>query len=79
MLVNNQWVTEGIIEEILKIHGHKRKWKHNDWKSMVNSKSSSKREVYNNKNLPQERRKSQKQPNLTPKGTRKRRTNKTQT
>ena len=46
---------------------------------MVNSKSSSKREVYNNKNLPQERRKSQKQPNLTPKGTRKRRTNKTQT
>ena len=42
------------------------------------SKSSSKREVYSNTILPQETRKiSNKQPNLTPKATRKRRTNKT--
>ena len=42
------------------------------------SKSSSKREVYNNTNLPQETRKiSNKQPNLKPKGTRKRIKNKT--
>ena len=44
------------------------------------SKSSSKREDYSNKILPQETRKiSKKQSNLTPKGTRERRTNKTQT
>ena len=43
------------------------------------SKSSSKREVYSNTILPQETRKtSNKQSNLTPKGTRERRTNKTQ-
>ena len=41
-------------------------------------KSSSKREVYSNTILPQETRKiSNKQSNLTPKGTRERRTNKT--
>ena len=43
------------------------------------SKNSSKREVYNNTILPQEIRKiSNKQSNLTPKVTRERRTNKTQ-
>ena len=43
------------------------------------SKSSSKREVYSNTILPKEIRKiSNKQSNLTPKGTRERRTNKTQ-
>ena len=43
------------------------------------SKSNSKRKVYNNTILPQETRKkiSSKQPNLTPKTTRERRTNKT--
>ena len=40
------------------------------------SKSSSKREVYSNRSLPQETRKNLKQSNLTPKGTRERRTNK---
>ena len=46
---------------------------------MGHSKSSSKREVYSDTVLPQETRKiSNKQPNLTPTGTRKRRTNKTQ-
>ena len=43
------------------------------------SKSSSKREIQSNTSLPQETRKiSNKQSNLTPKGTRERRTNKTQ-
>ena len=46
---------------------------------MGHSKSSSKREIYSNTSLPKETRKiSNKQYNLTPKGTRKRRTNKTQ-
>ena len=57
------------------------KWqgKHDDRKPMGCSKSSSKREVYSNIILPQETRKiSNKQFNLTPKGTRERRTNKTQ-
>ena len=41
-------------------------------KSVGYSKSSSKKEVYSNTSLPQETRKiSNKQPNLTPKGTRK--------
>ena len=57
------------------------KWerKLNDQKPMGCSKSSPKREVYSNTILPQETRNiSNKQPNLTPKGTRERRTNKTQ-
>ena len=48
-------------------------------KPMGYSKSSSKREVQSYTSLPQETRKiSNKQSNLTPKGTRERRTNKTQ-
>lgn len=48
-------------------------------KSMDISKGSSKREVYSNSGLPQEIRKtSNKQSNLTPKGTRKTRPNKMQ-
>ena len=48
------------------------KWKHNDPKPMGCSKSNSKRDVYSDTILPQETRKkiSNKQPNLTPKGTR---------
>ena len=43
------------------------------------SKTSSKRKLYSNTILPQETRKiSNKQPNLTPKGIRERRTNKTE-
>ena len=30
MLLNNQWITEEIKEEIKKIPGDKWKWKHND-------------------------------------------------
>ena len=50
-----------------------------DPKPMGSSKSSAKREVYSYTSLPKETRKiSNKQSNLTPKGTRERRTNKTQ-
>ena len=57
---------------------NKWKWKNNDPKPMGCSKSSSKREVYSNTILPQETRKiSNKQPNLTPKAIRERRTNET--
>ena len=57
------------------------KWqqKHDDPKPMGHRKSSSKREVYSNRILPQEIRKtSSKQPNLTTKATRERRPSKTQ-
>ena len=61
-----------------KIPEDKLKRKHNAPKSIGHSKSSSKKEVYSDTNLPQETRKlSNKQPNLIPKGTRKR-TKKTQ-
>ena len=61
-----------------KIPRDKWKQKHSEQKPMGHSKSSSKRQVYNNTILPQETIKiSSKQPNLTPKATRERRTNKT--
>ena len=54
-------------------------WTHDNPKPMGRRKSSSKREVYSNTSLPKETRKiSSKQSNLTPKETRERRTNKTQ-
>ena len=62
-----------------KIPRNKWKQKPKDPKPMRHSKSSSKKEVYNNTILPQETRKiTNKQPKLTPKATRERRTNKTQ-
>ena len=61
-----------------KIPGEKWQQKHDNSKPMRHSKSSSKWEVYSNTILPQETRKiSNKNPNLTPKVTRERRTNKT--
>ena len=78
MLLNNQQIT-GKIKEEIKEYLETNENKNNNLESMGCSKSSSKREVYSNTNLPQETRKiSNKQPNITPKGTRKRRTNKTQ-
>ena len=54
-----------------KILGDKWKWKHNNPKFMAYSKSSSKREIYSDKRLPQKTRKiSNKQPNITSKGAR---------
>ena len=77
-LQNNQEITEEIKEEIRKYLETKRKWKHDDPKPTGCSKSSSKREVYSNTILPYGTRKiSNKQSNLTPKGTRER-TNKNQ-
>ena len=73
MLLNNQWITK----EIKKNPRDKWKQKHYDPESTVLSKSIFKREVYSNTSLPQETRKiSTKQPNFTPKGTRKRTTTK---
>ena len=62
-----------------KIPRDKWQWKHDNPKPMGCSKSSSEREVYSYTSLPKETRNiSNKQYNLTPKGTRERRTNKTQ-
>ena len=63
-----------------KIPRDKWKQKQDDPKPMRHGKSSSKREVYSEKSLPQETRKvsNKKKPKLTPKATRERRTNKTQ-
>ena len=59
-----------------KIYGSKWRWKHVGLKLLWCSKSGSKREVCSNTGLPQEARKiSNKQPNLTYKGARKRITN----
>ena len=75
-LLNNQEITEEIKEEI---RNSKNKWKKKTPKPMGYSKSSSKREVYSNTTLPQETRNiSNKQPNLTPKAIRERRTKKPQ-
>ena len=72
----NDWVNQRGNQKILR---RKSQWKHTDPKLMGCNKNSSKMEVYSNKILPQETRKiSNKQPNLTSKATRERRTNKTQ-
>ena len=77
MLLKNQWIAEEIRGN-KKIPSDKWQWRHNNPKPMGYSKSSSKMEVYSNTILPQEIIKiSSKQPNLTPKATRERRTNKT--
>ena len=76
MLLNNQWITEGIKED-KKVPRGKWRWKQNNPKPMGCSKSSSKREVYSNTILPQETRNiSNKQPNFTPRAIRERRTKK---
>ena len=75
MLVNNQQITEEIKEEI-KNTQRQMKHQHNDPKHLGHSKSSSNREVYTNKIIPQETIKiTNKQPNLITKETRERRTN----
>ena len=57
MLLNIQWVTEEIKEEIKKIPGDKWKWKHNDPTSNGCSKNSSERAVYGDGSLTQKTRK----------------------
>ena len=79
MLLNDHWLTEEIKENFLKIPGDIEKLKHNYPNFMGYCKSSSKRNIYSNTILPLEIRKiSNKQSKLTPKGTRQRRTNITQ-
>ena len=76
LLKKKKWVIKEIKEEIkkhLEMNDNE-----NDLKSMGHSKCSSKREVYRNASLPQETRKISKQSNLTTKGARKRRINKSQ-
>ena len=78
MLLNNQQITEEIKEEMKKYLQTNDNEYMRIQKPMGQSKSSSKRDVYSNKILPQETRKiSNKQPNITPKASRERRTNKT--
>ena len=78
MILKNQWVTEAIK---LKISRDKRKWKHNDPKSMGSNfskrelKRSSKREVYSNRSLYQGTKVSNKPPSLHPKKLEKEQTN----
>ena len=73
MLLNKQWVTEEIKEDV-----KKHMETNENPKSMGLSKTTSRKEVYSNTSLHQETRKiSNKQFNLILKGTRKRRTSKT--
>ena len=55
MFLNNQQVTEEMKREIKKIPRNKWQWKHDNAKPRRGSKSSSKREVYSNTILPQEK------------------------
>ena len=69
VLLNDQWITEEIKEEILNIP--RDKWKNNNPKPMGSSKSSHIREVYSNTSLSQETGKiSIKKHNFIPKATR---------
>ena len=78
MLPNNQWNTEEIKEEIkkyLETNDNENTKTQNLWDS---AKAVLRVWIYSNSNSPQEIRKIlNKQPNLTPKTTRERRTNKT--
>ena len=56
------------------MHRNKWKWKHDNAKPMRLGESSAKREIHSNTSLPRETRESSnRQPNFTPKATRKRR------
>ena len=77
LLLNNQRIIEEIKEENSKYLETKEN-KSSGPKPMGYSKTSSKKEVYSGTVLPQETRKiSSRKPNLTPKTSRERRTNKT--
>ena len=72
MLLNNQQITEEIKKRNKNMHRNEWKWKHNHPKPVGHWKSSPKGKVHNNTGIPQEtRKKSNKQPNSTPKATRK--------
>ena len=78
MLLNNQWITEEIKEEIKKYLETNDNKNNNNSKPIKCSKSSSKRKVYSNTSLPQETRKSSnKQANFTLEAARERSRDKT--
>ena len=52
MLLNSDWVSKDIKEEIKKVSGNKSKWMHNNQKPMGHSKGSAEREVHSNTGLP---------------------------
>ena len=73
MMLNNQWINREL-KTYIDTMTMETQWS----KHMGCNKSNYKKEVYSNVILPQETRKiSNRQPNLTPKTTRERRTNKT--
>ena len=74
MLLNIQWVTEEIKEEILKIPGDKQKWKHIDPKSMGLSKTILRGKFIRIQTYLRKQEKSQINSNHSPKGTRRRTT-----
>ena len=79
MFLNNQQVYWRNQKGNQKISRNKWQWKHDNSKPVGCSKSSSKMKVYSNTILPQETRKtSNRQPNITPKVTGKRRKKKPQ-
>ena len=68
MFPNNKQVTEEIKKEIKEIPRNKWQWKHDNSKPMGCNKSSSKKEVYSNTILLQEKRKTlNRQPKFTSK------------
>ena len=78
MMLNNQWITEEIKQEIKKYLEANDNEDMDTPKPMGCSKSSSKRKVYSNTSPPQETRKSSnKQANIKPKADQERRTDKT--
>ena len=68
MLLNNQWITEEIKEEIKKYleTNENKTWQSKPYRMQ---QSSSMRKVYSNTSLPQETRISNKQSDFTPKAT----------
>ena len=78
MLLNNQWITEEIKEEIRK-YLETNENKNITIQNLQDTTKAVLRENFSDASLPQETRKiSNQQPKLTPKGARKRRANKTQ-
>lgn len=72
MLLNNQWITEEIKDKNQELTRDKMKIKARWSKTLQGcSNSSSKKEVYSSISLAQKQEKSQKQPKLTPKTTKK--------
>ena len=78
MVLNNEWVNQEIKEKTKKKHGNKWKCKHNGPKSSGCSKAVLRGKfIAIQTYLKRQEKNSNKHPNILPKGSRKRRTNKT--